>query len=352
MLAVEELVIPTTLEGPGGTDFIRAIEIGNTVEAISYGTADLAYEPAEELPHYNDAYTPHRLVLARLDGEIVGRATYETQGTEDADTAWVGVAVLPSFRSRGVGRALAEAIEEIAASEGRTKLLAYTGVVDGAGERLDSPTGFGSVVVGRDVRFLLARGYRLEQVERVSRLPLPVAGLDDLLSTAQATSGPDYRLHEWVGGTPQRWLDDIAVLGTRMSTDAPSAGLEEPEDVWTAERVTAADVRDLASPRIRLTAAVEHIPTGRLVGFTVLSVPAQRSRSVDQYATLVLREHRGHRLGMLMKVGNLVHLARERPGHPSVITFNAEENRHMLDTNEALGFVAIAHEGAWRKDLA
>jgi hypothetical protein len=84
----------------------------------------------------------------------------------------------------------------------------------------------------------------------------------------------------------------------------------------------------------------------------VLSVPQQKTRSVDQYATLVLREHRGHRLGMLLKVGNLVHLARERPGHPSVITFNAEENRHMLDTNEALGFVAIAHEGAWRKDLA
>jgi hypothetical protein len=54
---------------------------------------------------------------------------------------------------------------------------------------------------------------------------------------------------------------------------------------------------------------------------------------------------------MLLKVANLAHLQEQRPGHPSVITFNAEENRHMLDVNEALGFEAIASEGAWRKDL-
>jgi hypothetical protein len=54
---------------------------------------------------------------------------------------------------------------------------------------------------------------------------------------------------------------------------------------------------------------------------------------------------------MLLKVGNLAHLERVAPGHPSVITFNAEENRHMLTVNEAVGFVPIASESAWRKDL-
>jgi GNAT superfamily N-acetyltransferase len=105
------------------------------------------------------------------------------------------------------------------------------------------------------------------------------------------------------------------------------------------------------SPRKRYTAAVEHLPSGHLVGFTVLSVPTQLHRAVDQYATLVLKEHRGHALGMLLKVGNLAHLERAKPGHPSVMTFNAEENRHMLDVNEAVGFVPVANESAWRKDL-
>jgi len=65
----------------------------------------------------------------------------------------------------------------------------------------------------------------------------------------------------------------------------------------------------------------------------------------------VLREHRGHSLGMLLKVANLKHLERVSAGHPSIITFNAEENSHMLAVNDALGFEAVGLESAWRKDL-
>lgn len=349
---IDELPIPESMDAPGGDDFARAVEVGNVVEAVTYGTPDLAYEPAEELPYYRDPFHPQRMLVARLDGEIVGTARYETQSEDDADTAWIGVYVLPEFQSRGIGRALAGAVEELSRAEGRTKVVVYHGVQAGAGEQLASPTGFGSVPADdRAVRLLLARGYRLEQVERVSRLALPVEALEDRLAAAQLASGPDYALHYWYGPTPGRWRADVAVLGNRMSTDAPSAGLEEPEETWTEERVIAADVRDAASPRTRTVAAVEHVPSGHLVGFTVLSVPQQAHRSAAQYATLVLREHRGHRLGMLLKVANLVHLERVSPGHPSVTTFNAEENRHMLSVNETLGFVPIAYEGAWRRDL-
>jgi GNAT superfamily N-acetyltransferase len=158
-------------------------------------------------------------------------------------------------------------------------------------------------------------------------------------------------VHTWVARTPERWIEDRAVLATRMSTDAPTAGLEEPEDAWTADRVRENDDRQERNPRRRLFAAVEHLPSGRLVGFTILSVPVEEHRPVQQYPTLVLREHRGHRLGMLVKLANLHQLERVAPRNPGVLTYNAEENRPMLDVNEAVGFVAIAYEGAWRKDL-
>jgi GNAT superfamily N-acetyltransferase len=98
-------------------------------------------------------------------------------------------------------------------------------------------------------------------------------------------------------------------------------------------------------------AAIEHVPTGRLAGYTELSVPPELARAVSQEDTIVLREHRGHRLGMLLKVANLVFLSHTYPGHPSVTTFNAEENLHMLSVNEAVGFVPVAYEGGWKKVL-
>ena len=83
----------------------------------------------------------------------------------------------------------------------------------------------------------------------------------------------------------------------------------------------------------------------------MLSAPAETDRAISQEDTLVRREYRGHRLGMLLKLANLAEVQRRMPGHPAVLTFNAEENRHMLDVNEAVGFVPIGYEGAWRKDL-
>ena len=74
-------------------------------------------------------------------------------------------------------------------------------------------------------------------------------------------------------------------------------------------------------------------------------------RPVAQRDTLVLSEHRGNRLGMLIKIDNIQALTESHPGHPAITTGNAEENRYMLSVNEAVGFTALAYESAWRKVL-
>ena len=107
--------------------------------------------------------------------------------------------------------------------------------------------------------------------------------------------------------------------------------------------------RGQTNGRLLLTAAVEHCATGRLIGFSDLTVPADRDRPAHQGDTLVLRGHRGHRLGMLMKAVNLLALNEITPSPPHISTFNAEENRHMLSVNEALGFTAAGHAGCWRR---
>lgn len=351
---IEELRIPATLDGsPEARDFEQTVEARNAAEAASFGATGMDFTAAELLPGWQPTRHEHRRLFgARVDGRIVARGTYHSSTQGDAvSTAGLSVQVDPAFTRRGIGRALADELETVAVTEGKAKLHVYASTPAADGPRLPAPTGFGSLPAeGREVRFLLARGYALEQVERASRLVLPVdAGLlAERRARAEERSG-DYRVHLWAGRAPEHLLEDLAALATRMSTDAPSAGLAQDEDIWTVERWVEREDQDAQSPRASLYAAVEHVPTGRLAGYTMLTVPEDPGRSAEQRDTIVIREHRGHRLGMLLKIANIQHLQERHPGHSSITTFNAEENRYMLDVNEAVGFVPFAYEGAWLK---
>ncbi|MBX9471299.1 GNAT family N-acetyltransferase [Microcella sp.] len=354
-IVITEVVIPETVDAPDAADFIAAVAVRTRVNAHDSGTGDEARPPEEMLPGWRkQQFEPKRLFLARRDGEVVGRGIAEYRLGEAIDSAWLHVEVLPEARGRGVGRALAEHVENVARVDGKRRAIVYAPCWKVGGERMAAPTGFGDVAADTaETRLLVALGYRLEQVERGSKLPLPLdeQALRLVHDEASEIAGPDYRVHLWGDRTPPEWREDIAHLLTRMSTDAPSAGLEEPEDPWTVERLLADEEGEADGPRTPFVAAVEHVPTGRLAGFTELVAPDDGTRPVDQEDTIVLTEHRGHRLGLLLKAANLLHLQRVRPGHPAVVTYNAEENRPMLDVNEALGFVPFVYEGAWRKDL-
>ena len=72
---------------------------------------------------------------------------------------------------------------------------------------------------------------------------------------------------------------------------------------------------------------------------------------LEQWDTIVLPEHRGRRLGMLVKAANLIQVHRAAPDATSILTWNAEENRYMLDVNEALGFRQVLVEAAFQRRL-
>jgi GNAT superfamily N-acetyltransferase len=352
---LDEVPLPRDLvQDPGAEDFIATTEVRNVVEERGYGTPDVRVSPERLLASWSDPHAPHRLFVARVDGRIVARGMYHRLLDDDGGACWLDVRVLPEHRRHGIGTALSEHLESFARADGRSHAIVYIVSPDGSGERLHPPTGSGSLPAGNpEVRFLLGRGYRLEQVVRGSRLALPVdaTGLARRLAAARARTGDGYRIRGWSGVTPRPYRDDMAVLLTRMSTDAPQGALDEPEDVWTAERVAEDEARATHDGTVLLTAAAEHVVDGRLVGFTQLAVPPEASAPADQLDTLVLREHRGHALGMLLKLENLATLQSAHPGRPSVTTWNADENRHMLSVNEALGFVPMGYDGAWKLEL-
>jgi len=182
------------------------------------------------------------------------------------------VEVHPDHRRRGIGTALADRGEQIAADAGRTTLFAWSSAPREAGDDEDAlvpATGVGRLPAGSaGVRFALGRGYTIEQVERMSRLDLPVDPdrLAAFEAEARAKAGDDYRVHTWEG-IPEEWHEGYAQLMTRMSTDVPQGELDFGEETWDAERVRTHFEERAASGQRLLTTLVEHVPSGEIAGW-------------------------------------------------------------------------------------
>ncbi len=199
----------------------------------------------------------------------------------------------------------------------------------------------------------MRRGWTLGQVERRSVLPLPWPDgiVDRLADEARAAAGDEYRLVPWGTDAPDAWVEQYAYVLSRMSTDAPVGGMEWGEQAWDAARVRTMEERARAGGYRLLVLAAEHVPTRTLAAFTQLWVPSHTDDVVHQGDTLVVPEHRGRRLGMLVKAANLRRLVDELPGTQRVDTWNAEENGWMLGINVALGFRPAGGAGQWQLRL-
>ncbi|WP_309129414.1 GNAT family N-acetyltransferase [Microbacterium sp.] len=304
---------------------------------------------------YGDDDLQRRQWYMERDGAMIGCAALNILQDGGATTAIGTIAVLRAHQSEGVGSAVLRILEDHARSEGVRNLLTFAEhrADDGAEDALPSPTGMGAVPRDRSARFLMRHGFTLEQVVRVSALTweASTAGRLDELRKDAASHSPDYRVVQWMLPTPDEHIDGYAWMKSRMSTDVPDAELDMPVETWDADRVRRHDARYAARGASVLVTAAQHARTGELCAFNELAIRADHSGSTDQEDTLVLSEHRGHRLGTLVKTAGLLSWRERFPLSPRVVTYNAEENRPMLSINEAIGFTPIAYEGAWKKVL-
>lgn len=352
VIDIRELTVPEAEGSPGWDDLVAYAALSNVVIREEIGSPDLDERPEQVLARFRSPYTSTKIFGAYRDDRLVGFA--EIEGERDQQLAFIWAGVSPAERGSGLGSQLADVLTRAAYDIGATTLQAGSYHADLETEpRLASPSGPGSIPADAPTtRFLQRQGFTLGQVELMSALPLPVPA--ELLTRLADDARPadDYELITWAGATPEELVDGYATLRTVVTTAVPSGELTEEEQVWDADRVRDRDRRNADAGLVTTTTVARHRPSGDLVAFTTLTRPAiADGRAVMQGYTMVLPDHRGHNLGIRIKISNLRQLGTVDHGAARVITGNAGENEAMLRINRALGFRPFVVAGWWEKKL-
>lgn len=262
--------------------------------------------------------------------------------THSTSQAVVQVYVHPDHRRRGHGSRMLAHLEDVARGHGRTLLNTetswpYDAPVDGAGTE--------------GAEFLRTHGYRFGLGDVMRSLDLPVA--DDLLDRLAAEAAPHhaaYTLRSWVGRVPTELEVGWAQLVADLMIEAPVGEMERERESADVEELRRRQAMIEAQGRtLYNTAALA--PDGELVAYSNLAVSVHDPDNAFQWGTLVRRDHRGHRLGLAVKVANQRLFQSVPQTAARLRTWNAEVNTHMVGVNEAMGFRPVERLGEFQKRL-
>lgn len=248
----------------------------------------------------------------------------------------VSLYVEPSSRRRGCGTAMLEFVSSRTKQLGRRVIATevFRPLNDVAAED-ESSRDHASMVPGiafaenHDVTFAIG------DLRSECALPLDSQALNSLAEEARRLHDR-YEVRTWAGDVPEEFVDQWAQMEGLIETEAPTGAREiEPETT------TAADIREQeAIFRVQgrsSFAAIALDPSGAVAAYTQL-VHSSAEGMVYQWGTMVRKEHRGHRLGAAVKAAAAQEFAESGLAASAIITYNAEENQHMLAINRALGF--------------
>ena len=360
---IVQIPLPHSAEAPVDPLYEAYAHVSRAEDIHFYGNDDLVSDAREYfIEDANQKYQRTARWVAFPAGEraperAVAIAAIDYPVADNTHLAYTWIVTHPEWRSQGIATALLPTIEESRRHSGRTTIQVWSNHSPYRGEDgLEAKSGVGRVNPAEpSARWLTALGYELEQTERHSVLDIPADDdpwwreLRARREKDAATAGALYELVQWQGATPPESRAEYARLRERMSVDAPDADLDFEEEKWDEERIADRDARMADMGRGAIMTAVRHVPSGILVAYSELYWPLERPAGVWQFDTFVHGEHRGHRLGALVKAANLQLLREVNPLSQRIHTWNAGENEHMLAINVELGFTPRSVEGGWQK---
>jgi GNAT superfamily N-acetyltransferase len=286
------------------------------------------------LRHGWDGDPPVAGVHRDANDRVTGVVEVHLPTWDNTHLAFVEVTVDPAYRRQGVGRHLFEAGVERARSQGRT--LVITGCYD------DSPgVGFAKAMGLDQASQEVKRRHDLGTLDR--------AMLDKEYAIALERASA-YDLLRLPGPVPDELMADVVTM-TAAINDAPTDDLDIEDEVFSPERIRTFETAQAVQGRRTYRLVARERTSGEMAGHTLVAVEGERPWHGWQYDTSVLRAHRGHRLGLVLKIAMLHLLAEEEPQLLTIDTWNAKSNKHMVEVNEVLGYHILTGGSTWQKHL-
>lgn len=270
-------------------------------------------------------------------GRMVGEGLIRVSTVDNLRTAVLWVWVPPQDRRSGVGRAVAEQLVDESRALGRDVL--HSSARYPFDRRGDHPYRL----------FAESLGFTLANTEVERRLALPVD--EALLDGLTVRSAPHYRGYEIrsvVGPIPSELAQGYCDVHNRLTVDAPGGDLVMEQSRRTPEILADQEAEIAEQGRTRVSALALDAD-GAVVALTSSSTTPSGHPGVNQWATIVRPDHRGHRLGMAVKLAQIHAIQTAFPDKRFITTTNAETNDHMVAINEALGFERRALEGEFQR---
>ena len=265
-------------------------------------------------------------LVTAYDGDAAVGASMTALPTKDNEhLAFVELWVRPERRREGIGRRLADDIESRVREAGRDTLLA---------EAKGRP---GEPVAGH--LFATAVGYELVNEEQEKVLDLTTAPATwGVLDDEVARHVADYRIETCDSVIPDHLIDGLAQLLSSFYEHVPLGGTDLRDSEWTTERMRAHEER-LAAIGRTIIYGVAVAADGTVVGMSDIRVSQAAPETAEVGLTIVAPEHRGHRLGLAVKLANHRRVLADFPGCVRASTCNAITNTAMNAVNEQLGYV-------------